>query len=241
MRTIDINTTQNVTIQYELSELKDRFLAWLLDFTILMFGLMLLSGGLAMIFGSLMQYLFYLVIVPIFLFYTLVSEILMDGQTIGKKALGIKVVKLNGKSPSLGDYVLRWIFRSIDIYFSLGSLGALLISSSPNRQRLGGILSNTTLIKLKPRLEFKLEDILKLSSLDDYEPQYPEVRQFSEADMLTIKNAIERSRRFPNDAHRKVINELTTKVLEELDIRERPRDPIKFLKTLVSDYIVLTR
>ena len=67
------------------------------------------------------------------------------------------------------------------------------------------------------------------------------IRQFSEQDMLLIKNVITRYQKYPNDAHRNAIRETVTHMMERLDIDTRPKNHIKFLKTLISDYIVLMR
>jgi len=183
----------------------------------------------------------YLVLAPIFVFYTLVSEIVMHGQTIGKKSMGLKVVKLNGDAPSNHDYFMRWMFRFIDIFMSLGSIAALLVNASPKSQRLGGLLSGTTVIRTTSQRSFTLNDILKISTLDTYQPSYPQIRKFNEKDMLFIKKVLERERRYPNPAHRNAVNDLSKHVGEQLDIAKIPNDKSKFLRTLINDYIVLTR
>ena len=101
--------------------------------------------------------------------------------------------------------------------------------------------ANTTVIRIKFNLRFRLDDILKINSLDDYEPTYPEVRALSEEDMLLIKNIISRYSRYRNKAHEEALQQLLRKVMDILDIKEKPRDPIAFFKTLIRDYIVLTR
>lgn len=245
MRTIEITTTQNVTIRYELADLKDRALAWIIDISILSFGGGLLSMGIVYVVSVLFEgygtVVVQLIMLVLFLFYTLVQEVFFDGRTLGKRVLGLKVVKLDGKQPTNTDYVIRWLFRSIDIYLTIGSLGALLISSSSKSQRLGGMLSNTAVIKEKPSANFTLEDILKINSIDNYEPSYPDIRHATEADMLLIKNALERTKRHSNEAHYKALNELSLKMTSILDLPEKPKDDIRFLRTLVSDYVVLTR
>ena len=50
------------------------------------------------------------------------------GASIGKRALKIKVIKLDGKEPNIGDYFIRWIFRFIDIVISFGTLAIFSIS-----------------------------------------------------------------------------------------------------------------
>lgn len=243
MRIIEITTTQNVTIQHELADLKDRFLAWFIDFLVIMVSIAVLAGVLGVIglgdgAGAL---LYVLILLSVFLFYTLAFEIFTNGQTPGKKALNLRVVKLSGKQASVTDYIIRWVFRSVDIYVSVGSLGAVLISSSDKNQRLGGMLSNTAVVKLAPVAQFSLADILKINSLDNYQPTYINVRHFSESDMLVVKQTIDRYKRYPNAAHQTAVQRLVDKVAKQLAMDKPPTDGVAFLKTLLTDYIVLTR
>jgi uncharacterized RDD family membrane protein YckC len=243
MKTIEINTAQKVTIQYELATLSNRFLSYFID--ILVMGgiitfLSILGNSAINDWDNYLVYT-YVVLAPIFLFYTLVSEIVMHGQTIGKKSMGLKVVKLNGDAPSNHDYFMRWMFRFVDIFMSLGSIAALLVNASPKSQRLGGLLSGTTVIRTTSQRSFTLNDILKISTLDTYQPTYPQIRKFNEKDMLFIKKVLERERRYPNLAHKNAIKELSIHVSEQLDIIKTPTDQSKFLRTLINDYIVLTR
>jgi len=248
MQTIDITTTQNVTIEYELATLRDRFFAFFIDVMIIgtayfILFLTIISIWPDLFTGSSHLQTFFTQFFPIgcFVFYQLFSEILGNGQSWGKKMMGLKVVRLDGKEPGLSDYLLRAIFHIVDSLFTFGVLGALLISSSTKSQRLGDMTANTTVIRIKFNLRFQLEDILKINSLDDYEPTYPEVRSLSEKDMLLIKKTIARYQQYRNGAHERVVNDLVTKLMGLLDIVEKPKNKIEFLKTLIRDYIVLTR
>jgi hypothetical protein len=164
-----------------------------------------------------------------------------NGQSWGKRALGIRVVRLDGREPGFGDYFLRAVFHLIDSLLSAGILAALLISTSGKNQRLGDMTANTTVIRARHYQRFKLCDILKISTLGEYQPHYTAVRKLSEQDLLLVKNAIGRYQSFPNAAHQQAINELSQKLKDILEIDEIPRDKIAFLKTLIRDYIVLTR
>lgn len=246
--TIDIKTTQNVTIEYELASLRDRILAYLIDFIIVVAFYFIFVMGLINLLGdglmgsSMGMYVLYgLFPLIAFMLYHLLSEILADGQSWGKKAIGLKVVRLDGKEPGLTDYLLRAVFHIIDSVFSMGIVGALFISSSAKHQRLGDLTANTTVIKIRSAQQFSLKDILKIHSLDDYEPQYPQIRKLNEQDMLFIKNVLSRHRTFRNEAHQKAVRDLAKHLCEILDIEDQPKDKVKFLKTLIRDYIVLTR
>ena len=246
MGNIEINTSQNVTIEYELAPLRDRILAFILDSIIMWGGILILFFLCILLFQpnnmeDFMGYFMYLIVLPVFFFYSLVSEIIGNGLSIGKSALKIKIVKLNGKEPQLNDFITRWVFRSIDIYLSLGSIASLLISSSDKNQRMGDILANTAVIKFKPTYVIELKDLLNRTSLQNYQPVYSEVTRFKDEDMLLVKQIIDRVQKYPNTAHHEALNQLVEKITQQLNLSQRPKNKIEFLKTLLKDYIVLTR
>lgn len=248
MQTIDIRTTQNVTIEYELASLRERALSFFVDTLIVVFlylSILFLARSIlpATLFDSGMLNAFWFILMPIALLimYQFLSEVLGNGRSWGKRAMGIKVVRLDGQEPSLSDYFFRAIFHLIDSILSSGVLAGLLISSSPKHQRLGDMTANTTVIRVRHNARFQLQDILKISSLEDYQPCYPEVRRLSERDMLLLKHLIARQRQYRNDAHDEAVDEAVERITMILNIKEEPADNIEFLKTLIRDYIVLTR
>jgi uncharacterized RDD family membrane protein YckC len=249
LRQIEINTTQNVTIQYELANLRDRGLALILDWLIIFFGgglvILIISFSLAFlgVRDETLGYTISIVWIAIFFFYTLVCEVFFNGQTIGKMALGMKVVKLTGKQPNFSDYALRWAFRPIDIYFSICSIGAIMISSTEYAQRLGDLLANTTLAKKETTFKLSLRELLRIGKKENYEPTFPVAVKLSENDMLFVKETIDKYRKYKDEVHRKAIIQLSNKLSEVLEIAKenKPKDHLKFLEMLLKDYIILTR
>ncbi|MBL3657136.1 RDD family protein [Fulvivirga sediminis] len=242
MQKIEINTTQNVSIEFEIASLRERIIGFVIDFLVIVVsGFVITLGVIIFSRGLGMQYVYYVVLAPIFLFYTILMEVLNNGQSLGKKAMDLKVVKINGDEPRSSDYMLRWVFRMIDIYFSLGALASIFVSSSNKGQRLGDMAAETTVIKIKPSQKLQFSDIIKINSIDNYEPKFPEVRKFSEEHMLLIKNVIDRYKKFPNPAHRKALQEMAKSAKERLYVDQVMMNDVDFLKTLINDYVVLTR
>jgi uncharacterized RDD family membrane protein YckC len=247
MQHIEITTTQNVTIEYELAELRERFFALVIDQIIMAF----LWIGLFFVFISAMGFDSHFMQQMILFFpfwftviYTLSCEAFLDGQTVGKRAQKIKVVRIDGNNISFSDLLLRSLFLVMDHLATLGALGALFISTTDRRQRLGDMAAGTTVIKIGTQRRFDLSDILNIQTLGNYTPQYPQVKQLSEDDMLFIKSVILRYQQYRNLSHEESVRELFEHLKKVLDIQIDLRSPtgmIDFFKVLIKDYIVLTR
>ena len=54
------------------------------------------------------------------LLYSLVTEVMMHGQTIGKKLMNIRVISLDGGEPELSQYLVRWMFKAYEWPFFFG-------------------------------------------------------------------------------------------------------------------------
>lgn len=246
-KTIEITTTQNVTIEYELAELRERMLAWLLDLVIVIFAYLLLIQLYQTIvgpFGGGMGWDIIMALLPFIFFflYHIFFEIWSIGQTPGKRALNIRVIRLDGKDPEWSDVMLRSILHMVDSLFSAGVIGILFIKTTDKSQRLGDLAAHTTVVKIySSRFRYLLKDILNISSLDNYEPVYPQVRNLNEEDMLFIKTVLTRRNRYPNQAHDEVMEDLVTHLMPLLGIDQRPLNRQDFLRTILRDYIVLTR
>ncbi|HEX3006374.1 MAG TPA: RDD family protein [Bacteroidales bacterium] len=237
MRKINITTTQNVTIEYELATVADRTIATWIDLAIIYLGSLIVFGIVSAFTGS-FNYLF--ISTPAAFFYHLLCEAMNHGQTLGKRIVKIRVVKITGERPGFFDFLMRTVFRFIDITLTLGSLAFITISSTEKGQRLGDFLADTTVVKLINVNRFSIGRILSMEKLKNYTPVYPGVVKFKEEEMLLIKETLDRFNKYPNDNHFDAREKLVHKIEEQLGI-VAPHDRILFLKTLIKDYVSLTR
>lgn len=241
MKTIEIKTTQNVVLQYELADLRERIVAFLIDSAILIFGLSILMTIFAQAFaGTTMDAMVYLCL-AIYIFYSLVFETLNHGQTPGKMAMRIQVIKTSSGQAMFTDYAARWVFRLVDIFFSFGGIASILIASSSKSQRIGDIVANTTVVKLTPRMNLTLQDILNIHSSASYKPEYNQAKQLMEEDVLLIKATLDRYRKYNNDAHSEALNMLAENIARILRIPRTEKSQEQFLETILKDYVMLTR
>ncbi len=220
-------TNQNVEIQLELASLGDRILAFLID--------MLIIGSyaifIAFILGSLElnDGTAFLVFLSPVLFYSLAFETFMHGQSPGKLAREIKVVKLNGGAPSIGNYLLRWIFRPVDITF-YGAVAMLSIIVTKNGQRLGDLAAGTTVIRLRKSTSIGSIETLKRD--ENYAIQFPQVKRLSDKQIELIRETIKVG---PDGFNDSAVAALAQKVKETLHVQSDFPD-VKFLYTILADY-----
>lgn len=243
MKNIEIKTTQNVVLQYELADFRDRLMAFVIDLVCITVVLVVLSliGYSLFSFSGTAETIFGIFLSCVFMFYSLVLEVNNHGQSIGKMAMRIRVIKTAGGHAKFSDYAARWVFRMVDIYFSLGGIASILIVSSTKAQRIGDIVANTAVVKLTPKMDLVLNDLLALHAQNTYKPTYPMAKQLVEEDVLLIKTTLDRYRNFRNDAHEEALELLTEKIQQVLHLENSHPDKKTFLQTVLNDYVVLTR
>ena len=246
MKNITIHTAQNVPIEYELASPQDRILAAILDVLVFLFCYIILflvlasamTSALADRFGA----VFFMQFFPMFLLlcYQVFFDILLGGS-LGKKALKIQVIRLDGKELSFGDHAIRAAFYLIDCFLTLGFMAIVLVMSTEKAQRLGDMSANTTVIKLRATSSFSLVEILSISSLDNYQPVYPQVINLKEEDLLLVKMILTRSRTYQNAVHQTAVENCVLHLKDILKIEDFRVNNFTFLNTILKDYIVLTR
>lgn len=225
---VAIRTSQNVLLEYEPASIGERILAAMLDYLVI-FGWVLLVFGLPL---TITRGTFYSILVmsPV-LFYDLLSEWFLNGRSVGKIALGTRVVMLDGSQPGLGAYLLRWVLRIIESAAFLGGVVPIITVAANGRgQRLGDIAAGTTVVKLKPAVS--LDDVLIEPLPATYEVRFPDVRLLSDRDMNIVRHILRQG----DDL---AIQRTADKIKEVTGIQSDLSN-WTFLETVVSDYQFIT-
>lgn len=236
MQTIRITTSQNIDIDYEVAGLGERILARLIDLGIfiLIFFLGMFTAGITNLFvegvGAVIVLIIYF---SLFVFYDLIFEIFMNGQSIGKRIMKIKVISLDGARPSVGQYLLRWLFRIVDFLIIEPGLVALITAAvSEKPQRVGDIVAGTMLIRTVPRT--KIDNIVFMPMYDGYQPVFKEAGQLSDRDVELIHEVINTYVKTGNNV---IVYNMALKVKEHLNIMPpNGMNDMLFLQTVVKDY-----
>ncbi|WP_264549354.1 RDD family protein [Flavobacterium sp. N2820] len=244
MTQLSINTTQNVNINFTAASVGDRIFAQLLDILVMIayvvvIGFFLDITGLtttieAMDDWSIMAV--YGIIYSPIMFYTIVQESLWEGQTIGKRIMKTKVIKLDGYQAGFGDYLVRWLFRLVEVFIGNGIIGLITIIASQKNQRLGDMAAGTAVITLKNKVNINHTIIQDINS--DYVPTYPLVIKLSDNDVRIIKETFETAITTRDYA---TIIKLREKVLSVTGIKNQSGNDQDFIRTLLKDYNYYTQ
>lgn len=233
MQQVGIKTTQNVFIDYEVAGLGERIGAFLLDAVILLaYTGLLIYVNIEGI--TLPTYVNGLLMLPVLL-YHLICEIFFNGQSIGKRQLNIKVVKLDGTSPSLGNYLMRWVLRPVDILL-YGSVAILCILIGRRGQRLGDMAAGTTVVKYREHMLTATQPAYKPDLPDDYIVSFPQVSRLTDDDIALIRETLSRYRRTADPMPVQVMHDKAREILQV----ETDMPPVKFLNVIIKDYQHLT-
>lgn len=235
MNTIRISTTQNIDIDYDVAGLGERIAAYLIDIGIFLcvyFFFILIALGFASVSSSFGFILVIIVYVLLFAFYDLICEIFFNGQTIGKKTMKIRVISLDGTQPTIGQYLLRWLFRLVDFSLTSGVCALICIATSKNSQRVGDIVANTTVIKTNPRVQLEAIAFRPVAT-EGYIPIFPQVADLGDNDIVLIHEVLENYKKSHN---RILTSNMARKVRTHLGIQDNNMDDLDFLSTIIKDY-----
>jgi uncharacterized RDD family membrane protein YckC len=245
---VKLDTGFNIEVEFSISGGFKRFLAWLIDGAMIVAYYLILNRFLSELSGRLWTERLWLVVIigipP--LCYHLLCEIFLNGQSIGKKALRIKVISEDGGQPSISQYLIRWMFRTVDLPFwilpaiAFGALpwwssvfifgGLACLLATPYSQRIGDLIAGTILIDTRNRTSW--EDTVFTELSDNYRPLYPQVMQLSDKDINTLKSIINSVRKSGDyDLSMRIGERIRSKLQISSD-----QDSLEFLETLLMDY-----
>jgi len=111
----------------------------------------------------------------IYFLYHPVLEVLMHGRTPGKRMAGVRIVDINGRTPSTGALVLRNVFRLVDSLPSLYMVGLTVCLFSKNAVRIGDMAAGTILVKEQRATSADLDQVSLLAINTHHAPEHLEL------------------------------------------------------------------
>lgn len=252
---INIGTTFNIDLEFEIAPFHKRLFAYIIDFFILIVYLLGMKAVLYDAMGMEMRenigFDIIVISLPMFL-YSLIAEVIMNGQTIGKRLMSIRVISMTGGEPTLGQFILRWITKFFEWPFLFGyvfvstynvvfvyaiitgilGIGVvIIITVTPNSQRLGDLAAGTAVVNTKTDLSISDTVFMNIAT-NNYKVVFPQVMRLTDSDINTIKSVLTQARKRKNE-------ELTYRVqnkIKEVLLIESELPAADFLEKLLEDY-----
>ena len=245
MSELSINTTQNVKINFKAASVGERLGSHLIDFAVKAAYVIVISlivfywlqlGKVLDKLDSWSRMTILLILYFPVIIYSITLESIFEGQTIGKKLVKIKVVKIDGYQAGFGDYLMRWFFRLVDLSIFFGAVAFFTVITSKKGQRLGDMVAGTSVITLKNKINISHTILEEIG--EAYIPTYPLVIKLTDNDMRIIKETFQKAD-IKDDYE--TIHKLVSKIESVTGIKNQSGNSKDFLRTILKDYNFYTQ
>jgi uncharacterized RDD family membrane protein YckC len=236
MKKIVITTPEEVEFCYELAGPGSRFLAIVIDMLIKSaaliavwailvivetflkldkgaFSLHVMSSSLAMttlVLGALGGF----IMVGYYVFF----EVLWNGQTPGKRVVGLRVVKENGASITIVDAAIRNFLRAVDFLPFFYILGTIVMMGSRQNTRIGDLAARTVVVKIAAPAGPVLLPEMEI----DAPPHVPDISCCTESDYNLVRNFIMRRNSLSSSVRARLAAVISSALLVRMGCHEHP-------------------
>lgn len=158
---LEVETPDHVVLRYDLAGGGNRGFAALIDVIAaslivagLFFAWSIVGERLPRASGATVTGIFVLLTALIAWSYFIVLEWLWEGQTLGKRMFGLRVISADGSPAGFLAVLVRNLVRVVDFLPAFYGLGLLAIVVSSRSQRLGDLAAGTFVVRApRPRLD----------------------------------------------------------------------------------------
>ena len=233
---LEVETADHVVLRYDLAGGGNRGFAAVVDFvvaTLIATGIAVtsfsfasaLSESVLLTFGGLVL----LVGLTVVWAYFIALEWLWNGQTIGKRLFGLRVIGDDGAPPGFLAIFVRNLIRAVDFLPSFYGVGLLAIVLSPRSQRLGDIAAGTYVVRApRPQLDyFSLRTVTPLGAGTEVAAR----RLSGEAQRL-VREFVAREHALRPVDRARVAKELASRLRAYAPEADPAMDDVEFLRAL---------
>lgn len=141
----EIETPEGVELQLRPAGPILRATAWLID-SFIRIGLYIATAIVLQILGRFGSGVWLIIIFLLEWFYPVLFEIYRNGETPGKRWMGLRVLNDDGTPVSWGPSLTRNLLRAVDFLPFLNGFGLFSMLLNPNFKRLGDLAAGTVVV-----------------------------------------------------------------------------------------------
>lgn len=179
---LNIDTPENVAFGYGVAGIGSRFLAALVDTLLILILQIIVNMTLFLaarsFWGDLgdsdsqtliwLAAIFGLIAFAFFWGYYIFFEIIWNGQSPGKRWVGLRVIRTNGTPITLAESVIRNLVRVIDFLPAYYGIGVVVMFINEQSRRLGDLAAGTLVVHDKATIS--LDSLAEKSAWPRYSP-----------------------------------------------------------------------
>lgn len=248
IREIIIETPEKIRFTYHIAEIGTRIAAYIVDALVqvlimVVVSLMLMAGGfVGHIPGQehIRNLTAAFLMIMLFLlrwFYFVFFEVVMEGQSLGKKMMRIRVIKDNGDSLDFPTIVLRNFMRVVDGFPVFPLTGGFIGLIDAKSRRLGDIIANTVVVD-EIQFNLTLPDFnvrLTHGGQDGVQYTYAKKR-LNENELYIIRRFLNEYDRLPVPKQAEIADRLAEQVRSRLGIDDDASDSLIFLERIYEQH-----
>ncbi len=140
-----VETPEGIALRLRSAGATPRAAAWAIDLMIRV----VIMGTVGMLFAALGRSgfgLYLIALFTVFWLYPVLFEVLRDGQTPGKKVLGLRVVNANGTPVTWVASFVRNLLRTVDMLPLCYAFGLVSTLIDPHNRRIGDLVAGTLVV-----------------------------------------------------------------------------------------------
>lgn len=243
--TVQIETPEKILFTYTIADTGQRIVAYLIDFLSQVLFVVILYFVLGYIFRSLsladmfdeaeqLKYLFWAFLYLVYFFiqwgYFIFFEALFDGQSPGKMAVKIRVIKVNGDFMDFSTIVVRNLLRAIDSFPFLHFLGGAISLVDIRSRRLGDFAAGTVVVD---DVRFNCSEpnfYTRLSEGSVPLPRGDYINRLNEEELFIIRRFLNEKEKMPKETRQKVAENLAGEVKQRIVYEKKIGKPLLFLE-----------
>lgn len=242
---LTLETPEQLEINYTIARLGSRFIAALWDSffivcleILLVFGTFLIVNQLGGFESSLGNWIIGGMVFMIFAIlwgYYVIFELLWNGQSPGKRLVGIRTVRQNGAPIGLSESAIRNIVRIIDFLPMGYGFGVISMFVDLQSRRLGDFAAGTLVVHDK--VPVSLETLGRQVTTDTrlLEPAIPNLERLEETEVEAVRRFLQRRDTLQNDI------QLAAQLAKRVRLKLELDTPISALGTARDDLDLLKR
>ena len=153
----------------------------------------------------------------VIVFYYILFEAFWHGQTLGKRRMGIRVIREGGYPLNFSTSLIRNLIRLIDFLPSYYMIGLVVVFIDPKSRRLGDLAAGTLVIKEHKDVKLEmLESDLQLPTsamiVPEDQPRLPirDAKRLEAADRRLLREYLQRRAGLPPETAMRIAESLAT-------------------------------